>query len=134
MCTKSVPGGYIETCTSNKQHKWHIMATEPPAKRAKMLPIPVNLGTSESSSASSEVVLQNKSYKDHMAMVKNTQNYSYTVPAGTLPFPPDELLLWFDEISKDHSFGVVSVCVCVSVCVSVCLCLSHWQLSLFQLF
>ena len=94
-----------------------------------MLPIPVNLGTTASSSASSEVVLQNKSYKDHMAMVKKTQNYSYTVPAGTLPCPPQELLTWLDQISEDKSFGVVSVCVCVCVC--VCVYLSHWQLSLF---
>ena len=112
------------------------MATHRPAKRAKMLPVPVNFETitlemASSEVASSEVVLPSKGHTDHMKLVKKTQNYSYSVPAGTLPPPPDELLQWLDEIIRDPTYGVVCVCVCLCVCGC---CLSHWHLSLFSLF
>ena len=85
---------------------------------------------------SSEIACNYMGFYDHINLLKKTQNYCYTVPAGNLTAPSPALVSWLDDITTTTTgAGQVSVCVCVCVCARaracgcVCACLISISLS-----
>ena len=69
----------------------------PPSKRQKVTRRVVR--SSMSPVGSSEIACNNMGFYDHMNLLKKTQNYCYTVPAGNLTAPSPQLVSWLDGIT-----------------------------------